>query len=87
MPSAGFEPTLADAGVLGKSVRLRKCPGGQFWDVWNVSASAIIERLTAARDRYRFTRGGQFSYGRRVAMKTIGHLDAVFLFSAVFNKT
>ena len=41
----------------------------------------------AARDRYRFTRGAVFVRSKSRYEDHIGHLDAVFLFSAVFNKT
>ena len=81
-----FEYTIW-TGVLGKSVRLRKCPGGQFWDVWNVFASAINERTSGERSLSFYVGWAVFTRSKSRYEDHIGHLDAVFLFSAVFNKT
>ena len=45
------------AGAMGKSVRLRKCPGGT---VLGRMECVRLGNERAARDRYRFTRGGSF---------------------------
>ena len=61
--------------------------GGQFWDVWNVSASAINERTSGERSLSFYEGGAVFVRSKSRYEDHIGHLDAVFLFSAVFNKT
>ena len=65
--------------------------GGQFLDVWNVSASAINERTSGDREIAIVLRGGGggavFVRSKSRYEDHISHLDAVFLFSAVFKKT
>ena len=64
---------------------------GDSFGTCGMCPSRQLTSELVARDRCRFTRGGgQFLHGRRVAMKIedhIGHVDAMFLFSAGFNKT
>ena len=71
-----WEKVSASESVRGDSFgTCGMCPPGQ------------LSSERAARDRYRFTRGAVFVRSKSRYEDHIGHLDAVFLFSAVFNKT
>ena len=73
---------------MGKSVRLRKCPGGTvFGRVECVRLGNY--RANERREIVIVLRGGGAVFVRSKSRYEdhIGHLDAVFLFSAVFNKT